>query len=48
MADAITSLVKVKEPEKAHPHNATQLLGEDLRSIMKLRSTKERIELLEE
>jgi hypothetical protein len=37
MLDAITSLVKVKELEIAHSHNATQFLGVD-----------ERIELLEE
>jgi hypothetical protein len=47
MAEAIVGLVKVKELELAQPWSTTDFLVVDLKHIMELLSTKERIELLE-
>ncbi len=47
MAEAISGLVRMKEMELANRSTATDVLGVDLKRIMELQSTKEKIELLE-
>jgi hypothetical protein len=47
MAEAIVGLVKVKELELAQPWSTADFLVVDLKHIMELQSTKERIKLIE-